>query len=63
MQPEWTYRVNHSARLMLETAKLVAATPSPEAERIGVYVLAAIVGLLVCGLVSVARELRAEGRS
>lgn len=48
---------------MLETAKLVAATPSPEAERIGVYVLAAIVGLLVCGLVSVARELRAEGRS
>jgi hypothetical protein len=45
---------------MLETAALVAMQPSPEAQRIGVYVLAAIVGLLVCGLITIARELRAE---
>lgn len=50
---------------MFETTRLVAAAPSPEAERIGVYVLAAIVGLLVTGLISIARELRSEasGRS
>lgn len=42
-------------------ASLLATTPAtPEAERIGVYVLAAIVGLLVCGLISLVRELRAE---
>lgn len=46
---------------MFHTASLVSAAPSPEAERLGVYVLAAIVGLLVCGLISVAKELRAEG--
>jgi len=45
---------------MFDTASLAAAAPSPEAERIGVYVMAAIVGLLVSGLISIARELRAE---
>lgn len=45
---------------MLETAALVAMQPSPEAQRIGPYVLAAIAGLLVCGLITIARELRAE---
>lgn len=48
---------------MLETAALVAIQPSAEAQRIGVYVLAAIVGLLVCGLITIARELRAEAVS
>ena len=48
---------------MLDTAALVAMQPSPEAQRIGVYVLAAIAGLLVCGLVTIARELRAEAAS
>ncbi len=45
---------------MLETATLVALQPTPEAQRIGVYVLSAIVGLLVCGLISIGKELRAE---
>ena len=45
---------------MFETASLIASQPSPEAQRIGVYVLAAVFGLLVCGIVSVARELRQE---
>jgi hypothetical protein len=45
---------------MLETARFVVSQPTPEAERLGVYVLAAIVGLLVCGVVSVAKELREE---
>jgi hypothetical protein len=48
---------------MFETTRLVVAAPSPEAERIGVYVLAAIVGLLVAGLISIARELRSEASS
>lgn len=41
-------------------AALITVHPTPEAERLGVYVLAAIVGLLVSGLVSIAKELRAE---
>jgi hypothetical protein len=45
---------------VLETATLIAAHPTAEAQRIGVYVLAAIVGLLVCGAISVAKELRRE---
>lgn len=48
---------------MFDTSTLVTAVPTPEAERIGVYVLAGIVGLLVCGLISLARELRAEAAS
>jgi hypothetical protein len=46
--------------MTLETARFVVSLPTPEAERIGVYVLAAIVGLLICGLISVAKELREE---
>ncbi len=45
---------------MLETAALVALEPSPEARLVGLYVLVAIAVLLVCGLISIARELRAE---
>jgi hypothetical protein len=45
---------------VLETVTLIAAQPTAEAQRIGVYVLAAIVGLLVCGAISVAKELRRE---
>lgn len=48
---------------MLETANFVVSQPSPDAERLGVYVLAAIFGLLVCGLVSLAKELREEAAS
>jgi ABC-type transport system involved in cytochrome c biogenesis permease subunit len=48
------------ASMTLETARFVVSQPTPEAERIGVYVLAAIVGLLICGLISVAKELREE---
>jgi hypothetical protein len=54
------YRVNHWALALIETATLIAAQPTAEAQRIGVYVLAAIVGLLVCGAISVAKELRQE---
>jgi hypothetical protein len=39
-------------------APLIAAHPTPEAKRLGVYVLAGVVGLLVCGLVAIAKELR-----
>jgi hypothetical protein len=46
--------------MTLETASFIVNQPTPEAERIGVYVLAIIVGLLICGLISVAKELREE---
>jgi hypothetical protein len=45
---------------MFEAASLAIAQPTPEAQRLGVYVLAAVIGLLVCGLVSLAKELRQE---
>jgi len=45
---------------VLETAILIASPPTAEAQRIGVYVLAAIVGLLVSGAISVAKELGHE---
>jgi hypothetical protein len=48
------------ANAMLETVKFVVSQPTPEAARLGVYVLAAIFGLLVCGVISVAKELREE---
>jgi len=48
---------------MLQAASLIAAQASQEAQRVGVYLLATIVGLLVCGLVSIARELREERAS
>lgn len=46
--------------MSLETASFIISQPTPEAERLGVYVLAAIFGLLVCGFISVAKELRQE---
>ncbi len=45
---------------MFEAASLAMAEPTPEAQRLGIYVLAAVFGLLVCGLVSVAKEIRRE---
>ena len=48
---------------MLETAALVVVQPSGEAQSIGVYVLVGLVGLLVCGLLAIARELRPEAVS
>lgn len=60
MQTIWKYRVNHLGDPVLETATLIAAQPTAEAQRLGVYVLAAIFGLLVCGVISVAKELRQE---
>lgn len=45
---------------VLETAILITSPPTAEAQRIGVYVLAAIVGLLVSGAISVAKELGHE---
>ena len=53
-------RINELPNPMLETARFVISQPTPEAERLGVYVLAAIIGLLVCGVISVAKELREE---
>lgn len=60
MQTIWRTRVNDLGKPMLETATLIATQPTAEAARMGVYVLAALVGLLVCGFVSVAKELREE---
>jgi hypothetical protein len=48
---------------MLQATTFVTTQPTPEAERIGVYVLAAICGLLVCGVISVIKELREETAS
>jgi hypothetical protein len=45
---------------MFEAASLAISQPTAEAERLGVYVLAAVFGLLICGAVSLARELRQE---
>jgi hypothetical protein len=60
LQPIRNQRVNHLGKPVFETASLIASQPSPDAQRIGVYVLAAIFGLLVCGVVSVVKELRQE---
>jgi signal transduction histidine kinase len=59
---EFLANLGHEVHTPLQTilAALELATPTAEAERIGVYVLAAIVGLLVCGDISVAKELRQE---
>ena len=48
---------------MIETATLIANQPTADAQRIGVYALAAIFGLLVCGVISVIKELRQETSS
>jgi hypothetical protein len=45
---------------VIETATLIANQPTADAQRIGVYALAAIFGLLVCGVISVIKELRQE---
>ncbi len=45
---------------MSEAVSFIASQPSAEAARVGVYILAAVIGLLVCGLVSLAKELRQE---
>ena len=45
---------------MLEAASFVASQPTPDAQRIGVYVLAAVFGLLICGFIGLAKELRQE---
>jgi hypothetical protein len=37
---------------------VLAAAPSPADERLGVYILATVVGLLVSGLISCAKEMR-----
>jgi hypothetical protein len=41
----------------------IPLAPSPEDQRAGVYVWAAIVGLMTSGLVSFAKETRAAARS
>lgn len=52
---------------MLATAALVfdavAKAPSPEEQRIGVYVLAAIVGLITSGIISYAKEARIAAKT
>lgn len=47
---------------MFEAAAFAISEPGPDAQRVGIYVLATVLGLLVCGLVSLAKELRAEAR-
>jgi hypothetical protein len=46
--------------LLLSAASLAGASPSPSDERLGVYILAAITGVLVSGLISCAKEMRKE---
>lgn len=46
--------------LKSSAAGLAVAGPTPADERLGVYVFAAIVGVLVSGLISCAKELRKE---
>lgn len=46
---------------MLAAALLIATQPTPQAERLGVYILAAISGgVLVCGLIFLVKKMRAE---
>ena len=45
--------------LFLPAASAAHAAPTPADQRLEVYVLASIVGLLVCGLISCAKEMRA----
>jgi len=45
--------------LLLSAASAAHAAPTPADQRLGIYVLAAIVGVLVCGLISCAKEMRA----
>ena len=43
---------------MLAFALQIASSVTPHQERLGVYIQAAIVGLLVSGLITCAKELR-----
>lgn len=43
---------------MIEAATAAASIPADEADRVGVYVLAFLVGLIVTGLIACARHLR-----
>lgn len=45
---------------MLAAALLIATQPTPQAERLGVYIPAAISGVLVCGLIFLVKKMRAE---
>lgn len=45
---------------MIEASLFAAAITPEEADRIGVYVLAGLVGLVVTGLIACAKRLRAE---
>jgi hypothetical protein len=46
--------------LFLSAASTAGALPTPAQERIGIYVLAAIVGVLVSGLITCAKEIRRQ---
>lgn len=41
-------------------AQIAFSEPSPSAERVGVYVLAAVFGLLVSGIISCIKEMRSQ---
>ena len=46
--------------LISSATRLAMAAPTPADERLGVYIFAAIVGVLVSGLISCAKEMRKE---
>jgi len=45
--------------LILSAASATQTAPTPADQRLGIYVLATIVGVLVCGLISCVKEMRA----
>jgi hypothetical protein len=45
---------------MLAFALEIAASVTPQQERVGVYILAAITGLTVSGLITCAKEMRRQ---
>lgn len=46
--------------MLLAAAIQIATQPTPEPRHLAGYVLASIIALLVCGFLSIARELREE---
>ena len=46
--------------MMIVLAQTASSLPSDEQERVGVYVLSAIVGLLVAGIIACAKEWRRD---
>ncbi|MDP3492593.1 MAG: hypothetical protein Q8R82_05730 [Hyphomonadaceae bacterium] len=46
--------------MLLATAIQIATQPTPEPNRLDTFVLTSIMALLVCGLLSVVREMREE---